>query len=201
MKKHLMTVIFSGLLLFFAPFIAQAEAIEISKTIWRVKNLTGDNLSESRVRKISFATSYEFKLALGCDYYRGRYQTEGNKLRISTLIKVAGDCSDEKQNDASFLHALLNVEAYEISEDNLKLNNGKGELVATLEHAEPFDLPAKKASKKSAKHKNTGKKQSKSEPKKTAGQPQKKAKKVLIKPAKTGKPATKIKAAKSRKTI
>ena len=84
-------------------------------------------------------------MALGCDYYRGRYQTEENKLRISTLIKVAGDCVDEKQNDASFLHALLNVEAYEINEDNLKLTNGKGELVATLEHAEPFDLPAKKS--------------------------------------------------------
>ena len=135
MKKHLMAAILSGLLLFFAPLIGQAEAIEISKTIWRVKNLTGENLSESRVRKISFSTSYEFKLALGCDYYRGRYQTEENKLRISTLIKVAGDCVDEKQNDASFLHALLNVEAYEINEDNLKLTNGKGELVATLEHA------------------------------------------------------------------
>jgi heat shock protein HslJ len=142
-----MTAIFSALLLFFAPFIAQADAIEISKTIWRVKKLTGDNLSESRVRKIAFANSHEFKLALGCDYYRGRYQTEGNKLRISTLIKVAGDCVDEKQNDASFLHALLNVEAYEINEDNLKLTNGRGEHVATLEHAEPFDLPAKKAGK------------------------------------------------------
>lgn len=196
-----MTAIFSALLLFFAPFIAQAEAVEISKTIWRVKNLTGENLSESRVRKIAFANSHEFKLALGCDYYRGRYQTEGNKLRISTLIKVAGDCVDEKQNDASFLHALLNVEAYEINEDNLKLTNGRGEHVATLEHAEPFDLPAKKAGKKSAKHKKTGKKQSKSEPKKAADQSHKKAKKVVIKLAKTGKPATKTKVAKSRKTI
>jgi len=84
---------------------------------------------------------------------------------------------------------------------SLKTTNGKGELVATLEPAEPFDLLAKKASKKSLKHKKMGKKQSKSESKKTAAQPQKKAKKVLIKPAKTGKPATKIKAAKSRRAI
>ena len=122
-------------------------------------------------------------------------------MRISTLIKVAGDCGDEKQNDASFLHALLNVEAYEINEENLKLTNGRGELVATLEHAEPFDLPAKKASKKLAKHKKTAKKQSQSELKKATGQPHNKAKKLVLKPAKTVKPGTKVNAAESRKAI
>ena len=180
--------------------MAQAEAIDIAKTIWSVKKLIGEDASESRVRKINFATNQEFNLLTGCDYYRGRYQSEDSKLRIGTLNKVETDCGDGKQNDVSFLNALLNVETYELTEGSLKLNNGKGELLATLEPAEPFDLPEKKANKKSAKHKKSGKNHVKSEVKKSAGKPQKKAKATGSKPAKTVKSATKIKAAKSKKT-
>ena len=180
--------------------MAQAEAIDIAKTIWSVKKLIGEDASESRVRKINFATNQEFNLLTGCDYYRGRYQSEDSKLRIGTLNKVETDCGDGKQNDVSFLNALLNVETYELTEGSLKLNNGKGELLATLEPAEPFDLPEKKANKKSAKHKKSGKNHVKSEVKKSAGNPQKKAKTTGLKPAKTVKSATKIKVAKSKKT-
>lgn len=201
MKKHLIRAILPSLLLSSVALLTQAESLGISQTIWSVKELTGENSNESRIRKIEFSTNREFKLAVGCDYYRGRYQVEGNKLRVGTLIKIATDCGDEKQNDAGFLHALLNVEAYELTEESLRLVNAQGELVATLESAEPFDLPAKKVNKKSAKHKKTGKKRSKSEVKKSAGKPQKKAKTTALKPAKTVKSATKIQAAKSRKAI
>jgi heat shock protein HslJ len=199
-KKHLVTTIFSSLFLLSFALMAQAEAIDIAKTIWSVKKLIGEDASESRVRKINFATNQEFNLLTGCDYYRGRYQSEDSKLRIGTLNKVETDCGDGKQNDVSFLNALLNVETYELTEGSLKLNNGKGELLAMLEPSEPFDLPEKKANKKSAKHKKSGKNHVKSEVKKSASKPQKKAKTTGSKPAKTVKSATKIKAAKSKKT-
>ena len=143
---------------------------------------------------------------MGCDYYRGRYQTEDGKLRIGTLNKVATDCGDEKQNDVSFLNALLNVEAYQLTEGSLKLNNGKGELLAALEPAEPFDLPEKKANKKSAKHKKMGKKRNKSEGKKAPAKkapvkPHQKAQVSTVKTLKAAKPVSKAKTTKSKKAI
>lgn len=206
MKKHPITTIFSSLLLLSVALIAQAEANDIAKTIWSVKALIGENSTESRVRKISFATNQEFKLMMGCDYYRGRYQTEDGKLRIGTLNKVATDCGDEKQNDVSFLNALLNVEAYQLTEGSLKLNNGKGELLAALEPAEPFDLPEKKANKKSAKHKKTGKNRNKSEgkkapAKKASAKPHQKAQAGAVKTQKTPRSGSKAKTTKSKKAI
>ena len=201
MKKHPIATIFSSLLLFSVALIAQAETIDITKTMWSVKTLIGENAAESRVLKISFAFNQEFNLMMGCVYYRGRYQTEDGKLRIGTLNKVATDCGDEKQNDVSFLNALLNVEAYQLTEGSLKLNNGKGELLAALEPAEPFDLPEKKANKKSAKHKKTGKKRNKSEGKKAPVKLHQKTQASAVKTLKARKTWSKAKTAKPKKAI
>lgn len=120
-------------------------SLDIAKTIWGVTKFVGDDsTSIPRTRKIAFDTYHQFKLAVGCDYYKGRYQVDGNMLRISTLIKVAGDCAETK-NDAMFLHALLNVDRYELVNQTIKLLTAKSELVAQLEPATPFDLPAQKA--------------------------------------------------------
>ena len=149
MKKCFVWAVFSLLIASTSP-LAHATSgdvnLDISKAIWGVTKFAGDEPNKPRLRKIAFNSFHQFKLAVDCDYYKGRYQVEGNLLRISTLIKVAGGCAEAKtKTDSMFLNALLAVDCYELTNESLKLLNAKGELIVQLEPTTTFDLPASKA--------------------------------------------------------
>jgi len=200
MKKSLISLIISNLLVCSAALaepIVGDSASEISKTVWSVTKLSGDRVGESRMRKIAFSSPQEFKLEIDCDYYKGRYQVEGDSLRISTLTKVASDCDEESKNDAVFLNALLMVERYQLVNNGLKFLTVNGELLASLEPTSAFEVPSAKtkAHKKTGKHKKpkAGKKAKKSAGavKQTAVKGKSVAKKVSAKQAKSKYPKSK----------
>lgn len=160
MKKSFISAIISSLLvcsIALAEPVVGDSASGIAKTVWSVTKLSGDKIGESRTRKIAFSTSQEFKLEIDCDYYKGRYQVEGEALRISTLTKVASDCDGESKNDALFLNALLVVERYKLANNALSFLTVDGELLASLEPTSAFEMPSakSKAHKKQGKRKNT----------------------------------------------
>ena len=157
MTKHFISAIVSGLFVASSAWagpVSGDQSSEISKTVWAVAKLNGDRPEESHTRKIAFSSPQEFKLQIDCDYYKGRYQVEGDALRISTLTKVASDCDAEIKNDALFLNALLVVERYEVVNNGLKFLTSDGALVASLDPTSTFDVPSSqsKASKKHGKH-------------------------------------------------
>ena len=200
MKKSLIPLIVSIFFIFSTavadPIVGDA-ASEISKTVWSVTKLSGDRVSESRMRKIAFSSPQEFKLEIDCDYYKGRYQVEGDSLRISTLTKVASNCDEESKNDAVFLNALLMVERYQLMNSGLKFFTVDGELLANLEPTSAFEVPSAKtkAHKKTGKHKKAkaGKKAKKSTGvvKQTSVKGKSGAKKVSAKQAKSNYPKSK----------
>lgn len=122
MKKYLPFIAIGGILLvlIFLTYWEPPKRDDLDKSIWKVVNLNNTELVEGTTLTIRFHNQ-KISGSSGCNTFKGRYELNGEEIRLSILEQTTTNCLKPEIMDQErlFIGYLKKLSAFGLSGEQL----------------------------------------------------------------------------------